>query len=119
MRAMIEEDNEQEVNKNILGRLLQYAKPYIKYMIFVFLMILAITGLDLLRPILVGDAIDTYIDGYDIPYYEVEEDTKGAVSYRDVYLKKVTDSNHLDASKKYYQLFLYRVAVGHDLCYLI
>lgn len=103
MKQMIEEDYEKSMKGNVLGRLLRYAKPYVHLIIVVFVLVLAITGFELLRPVLVGDAIDTYIDGYDIPYVQVEEGSKGAVSYHGIYLSKDGgDSN------SYYQMFLYK-----------
>ncbi len=103
MKQMIEEDYEKSMKGNVLRRLLRYAKPYVHLIIVVFVLVLAITGFELLRPVLVGDAIDTYIDGYDIPYVQVEEGSKGAVSYHGIYLSKDGgDSN------SYYQLFLYK-----------
>lgn len=103
MKQMIEEDYEKSMKGNVLGRLLRYAKPYVHLIIVVFVLVLAITGFELLRPVLVGDAIDTYIDGYDIPYVQVEEGSKGAVSYHGIYLSK--DGGDSDS---YYQLFLYK-----------
>ena len=103
MKQMIEEDYEKSMKGNVLGRLLRYAKPYVHLIIVVFVLVLAITGFELLRPILVGDAIDTYIDGYDIPYVQVKEGSKGAVSYHGIYLSK--DGGESDS---YYQLFLYK-----------
>lgn len=107
MKPMIEEDMEDAEKKHVLSRLLRYAKPYIKYMLLVFLMVLAITGFELLRPILVGNAIDTYIDGYDIPYYVIEQPEAHSVQYQGVYLKKETSEYVLDEQKTYYQLFLF------------
>ena len=103
MKQMIEEDYENSMKGNVLGRLLRYAKPYVHLIIVVFVLVLAITGFELLRPVLVGDAIDTYIDGYDIPYVQVEEGSKGAVSYHGIYLSKEGGD-----SDSYYQLFLYK-----------
>lgn len=108
MKPIIEEDYEKNATGNILGRLLSYAKPYIHYMILVFILVLAITGFDLLRPILVGDAIDTYIDGYNIPYIEVSSNTKGAMQYHNVFLEKEDADFTAEEGQKYYQLFLYQ-----------
>lgn len=105
MKQIIEEDYEKSMKGNVLGRLLRYAKPYVHLIMVVFVLVLAITGFELLRPILVGDAIDTFIDGYDIPYVQVEEGSKGAVSYHGIYLSK--DSKDSEDSDSYYQLFLY------------
>ena len=49
-------------------RLITYMKPYAHWVIFVLFLVLCLTGFDLYRPMLVGDAIDTFgADGdYDI-----------------------------------------------------
>lgn len=106
---MIDEDMEKTMKGNILGRLLRYAKPYWHLIIVVFILVLALTGFDLLKPILVGDAIDTYIDGYNLPYQQVEEGSKGAILYHDIYISKHgIDLESQEASNAfYYQLFLY------------
>lgn len=54
-------DYEKSLGGSVLKRLLAYAKPYKLWMAFAFLLVLCITGLELLRPILVGYAIDEYI----------------------------------------------------------
>ncbi len=54
-------DYEKSLGGSVLKRLLAYAKPYWNWMAFAFLLVLCITGLELLRPILVGYAIDEYI----------------------------------------------------------
>ena len=49
-------------------RLITYMKPYAHWVIFALFLVLCLTGFDLYRPMLVGDAIDTFgTDGdYDI-----------------------------------------------------
>jgi ATP-binding cassette, subfamily B, multidrug efflux pump len=109
MKKMVDEDYEKSMKGNVLRRLLRYAKPYWHLITVVFVLVLAITGFDLLRPILVGDAIDDYIDGYDCPYVQVDADSKGAVSYRGIYLSKdgvKKDSSNVN-EQRYYQMFLY------------
>lgn len=54
-------DYERSQGGRVLKRLLAYAKPYWHWMAFAFLLVLGITGLELLRPILIGEAIDKYI----------------------------------------------------------
>lgn len=108
MKPVIEEDYEQSLKQNILGRLLGYAKPYVKFLVLVFVLVLTITAIDLWRPILVGDAIDTYIDGYNIPYIEVGEASKDAVEYQGIYLEKESANFIINRNQTYYQLFLYQ-----------
>ncbi|WP_331665518.1 ABC transporter ATP-binding protein [Anaerocolumna sp.] len=58
-------DYEKSQGGRVLKRLLAYAKPYWNWMAFAFLLVLGITGLELLRPILIGEAIDKYIGAGD------------------------------------------------------
>lgn len=46
---------------NAFWRLLAYAKPYWKTVCICLILVLALTGLELVKPILIGDAIDQYI----------------------------------------------------------
>ncbi|WP_238483733.1 ABC transporter ATP-binding protein [Anaerosporobacter faecicola] len=109
MKQVIEEDMEKSMKGNVLGRLLRYAKPYWRSIMVVFLLVLAITGFELLRPVLVGDAIDTYIDGYDRPYIQVEKMQKGAVSYGEIYLSRKFSKQEMETGNRtYYQLYLYK-----------
>ena len=41
-------------------RLIAYMKPYAHWVIFALLLVLGLTAFDLYRPMLVGDAIDTF-----------------------------------------------------------
>ncbi len=109
MKQKLDEDYEKSMKGNVLRRLLRYAIPYWHTIIIVFALVLAITGFDLLRPVLVGDAIDDYIDGYNRPYVQVDADNNGAVSYRGIHLSKDGVKNASpDANKQnYYQMFLY------------
>lgn len=54
-------DYEKSIDKNILMRLLNYAKPYIKWFLAVLILVFVITACELYRPILVGDTIDNFI----------------------------------------------------------
>ena len=53
--------NKNEMNKkSSTMRLIAYMKPYAHWVIFALLMVLGLTAFDLYRPMLVGDAIDTF-----------------------------------------------------------
>lgn len=54
-------DYEKSINKNVLMRLINYAKPYLKWFLVVFMLVLVITWCELYRPILVGETIDNFI----------------------------------------------------------
>ena len=53
--------SKKEMNKkSSTMRLIAYMKPYAHWVIFAFLLVLGLTAFDLYRPMLVGDAIDTF-----------------------------------------------------------
>ena len=53
--------NKNEMNKkSSTMRLIAYMKPYAHWVIFALLLVLGMTAFDLYRPMLVGDAIDTF-----------------------------------------------------------
>lgn len=77
------------------------------------LLVLFIIAVELYRPIIIGDAIDDYINGYYAPYTVTTKDAPGAVAYRDIYLTR--DGSLTGAP--YYQLILYqdRYYMAQDL----
>ena len=69
--------NKNEMNKkSSTMRLIAYMKPYAHWVIFALLLVLGLTAFDLYRPMLVGDAIDTFGANGD---YDVIIDT--AIKY--------------------------------------
>ena len=68
MAEIVEEKIESEYSGSIVGRLAKYLKPYKKEVIISLVLVLFITCFELLRPVLIGDAIDTYIEAYNEPY---------------------------------------------------
>lgn len=62
-------ERNEEVKKSIKGnlilRLLKYVKPYWHLVGISFILVLLITGFELFRPVLVGNAIDYYIEKND------------------------------------------------------
>lgn len=88
-----------------MRRLLTYLKPHKWVMTFATLLVLLIIIVELYRPIIIGDAIDDYINGYYTPYTETTADAPGAVSYQDIYL---TREETIDDDSLYYQLLLYQ-----------
>lgn len=79
-------------DSRLMKRLLKYAKPYWKYLLLAILMMIIITGLELLRPYLLKVTIDDYINGYKKPMYQVEVDNTydGVIYNKEKYIK--TDS---------------------------
>lgn len=87
-----------------MKRLLAYLKPHKPAMVLVTFLVLLITALELYKPIIIGDAIDNYIGGYNIPYTEADPESPGAVYYDGIWLKK---TNVFTEGTSYYQIFLY------------
>ncbi|MBQ8233694.1 MAG: ABC transporter ATP-binding protein [Lachnospiraceae bacterium] len=72
-----------------MKRLLGYLKPHKWVMTAATLLVLFIIVVELYRPIIIGDAIDNYINGYYRPYYVTEEGTPETVRYGELYLARV------------------------------
>ncbi len=68
MSALTEDKIEANYKGSALLHLLSYMKPYAGWVAICLLLVLALTGLDLYRPMLIGDAIDLFqADGnYDV-----------------------------------------------------
>lgn len=60
MSAMTDDTIEYGYKGSVLLRLLSYMKPYLGWFSLCLLLILALTGFDLYRPVLIGDAIDLF-----------------------------------------------------------
>ena len=68
MSALTEDKIESNYKGNALLHLLSYMKPYTGWVAVCLLLVLALTGIDLYRPTLIGDAIDLFKEqgDYDI-----------------------------------------------------
>ena len=60
-RPQDEEREDIQYEGKPMRRLLGYLKPHMKTFILCLALVLALTGLELVRPIIIGDAIDRYI----------------------------------------------------------
>ena len=96
--AKIEEENVESTSSHTTLRLFSYMKPYTKQMILCVVLVLLVTIFELLRPILIGDAIDMYIESYDQPYCIVE---KSNLYFQGNYLSREQTSD------QYAQVVLY------------
>ena len=67
MAQMHEELLETKYEGNAFARLLTYVRPHIKAMVLALVLVLLVTGINLVKPVLIGNAIDKYIKGYDKP----------------------------------------------------
>ena len=90
-----------------MKRLLAYLKPHKWVMTAATTLVLFIIVVELYRPIIIGDAIDNYINGYYSPYVVCEETDEGAVAYKDFYLTRDFEEKTLPADETYYQILLY------------
>ena len=88
-----------------MKRLLNYLKPHKWTMAVVTVVVLMIIVVELYRPIIIGDAIDEYINGYYYPYVETTADADGAAQYEDIWLTREFDESVEYDS--YYQIVLY------------
>ena len=96
MADIVEEKIESQFTGSLSKRLFVYMKPYAFQMILSLVLVLLITGFELVRPILIGNAIDEYIEGYGTPYGIVEES--------DLYFKNTYLTKDLDNADRYAQL---------------
>lgn len=92
MARIVNENQDVHYNGNLFLRLLSYMKPHLKQLFLCALLILLITGIDLERPILIGDAIDLYIEAYYEPYGIVEKNDE-ATYFNGQYLMKGQESD--------------------------
>ena len=60
MSKLTEDTLESDYKGSALLKLLSYMKPYLGWFILCLILILALTGFDLYRPMLIGDAIDLF-----------------------------------------------------------
>lgn len=81
-----------------MRRLLAYLKPHKWVMASATLLVLFIIVVELYRPIIIGDAIDDYINGYYTPYTVTTGDAPGAVAYRGIYLTRDGSVTNTDTS---------------------
>ena len=88
-----------------MKRLLTYLNPHKKVMAAATLLVLFIIVVELYRPIIIGDAIDDYINGYYHPYAAATQESPGSVGYRDLFLTRKFDPAD---TQRYYQIFLWQ-----------
>ena len=79
---------------SVFKRLFDYMKPYSGRFIVAIIMIFVVTAFELIRPMLIAQAIDTYIEGYDRTYAIVDE-TEADLSYEGLFLTKDFKENEV------------------------
>ena len=65
VKGLKDKENELQYNGNAFLRLMGYLKPYIKTVLICFVLVLILTALELVKPMLTGNAIDLYITDSD------------------------------------------------------
>ena len=93
-----------------MKRLLTYLKPHKWVMTAATTLVLFIIVVELYRPIIIGDAIDNYINGYYSPYVVCEATDEGAVAYKDLYLTRDFEEEILSSEATFYQILLHENA---------
>lgn len=91
-------------DSRLMNRLLKYAKPYWYYLLLAIIMMIIVTGLELLRPYLLKVTIDDFISGYKKPMYqmEIESPYEGVVFNDNKYVKvEYLEKNNIFLSKSY------------------
>lgn len=90
-----------------MKRLLSYLKPHKWVMTLATVLVLFIIAVELYRPIIIGNAIDQYINGYYHPYVEADVSASDAVNWNGLVLSRDQAVSKSD-SASFYQIFLWR-----------
>lgn len=90
-----------------MKRLLSYLKPHKWVMTLATVLVLFIIAVELYRPIIIGNAIDQYINGYYHPYVEADVSASDAVNWNGLVLSRDQAVSKAD-SASFYQIFLWK-----------
>lgn len=90
-----------------MKRFLSYLKPHKWVMTLATVLVLFIIAVELYRPIIVGNAIDQYINGYYHPYAEADVSAPDAVNWNGLVLSRDQAVSAAD-SASFYQIFLWK-----------
>lgn len=90
-----------------MKRLLSYLKPHKWVMTLATVLVLFIIAVELYRPIIIGNAIDQYINGYYHPYVEADVSASDAVNWNSLVLSRDQAVSKAD-SASFYQIFLWK-----------
>ena len=90
-----------------MKRLLSYLKPHKWVMTLATVLVLFIIAVELYRPIIIGNAIDQYINGYYHPYVEADVSASDAVNWNGLVLSRNQAVSKAD-SASFYQIFLWK-----------
>ena len=90
-----------------MKRLLSYLKPHKWVMTLATVLVLFIITVELYRPIIIGNAIDQYINGYYHPYVEADVSASDAINWNGLVLSRDQAVSKAD-SASFYQIFLWK-----------
>ncbi|WP_270246455.1 ABC transporter ATP-binding protein [Coprococcus sp. AM11-30B] len=90
-----------------MKRLLSYLKPHKWVMTLATVLVLFIIAVELYRPIIIGNAIDQYINGYYHPYVEADVSAPDAINWNGLVLSRNQAVSTAD-SASFYQIFLWK-----------
>ncbi len=86
LRKKIDENSDVQYEGNALLRMIGYMKPHKKAIFLCFALVICITVLELLKPQLIGNAIDKYITGDFAPGEQVQERFLGVLKSAGMYI---------------------------------
>lgn len=90
-----------------MKRLLSYLKPHKWVITLATVLVLFIIAVELYRPIIIGNAIDQYINGYYHPYVEADVSAPDAINWNGLVLSRDQAVSKAD-SASFYQIFLWK-----------
>lgn len=91
-----------------MKRLLTYLRPHKWVMTLATFLVLGIIMVELYRPIIIGNAIDDYINDYAVPFRLAEESDRGSVAYGNLYLTRDGVDLSTESPGGYFEIFLYQ-----------
>ncbi|HOV15333.1 MAG TPA: ABC transporter transmembrane domain-containing protein, partial [Spirochaetota bacterium] len=84
-----ETEKSRKLDLKLLKRLFSYMKPFMFLIILSVTVILAITIIELIKPVVIGQAIDKFINGYKNPFIITHEITSNTIEFKSLFLKSV------------------------------
>lgn len=82
-------------DSGLIRRLLAYAKPYKGWFFVVLALMLISTVADLAKPVLIGNAVDLFTEGYKTPYIAVT-DSEGTVTFEGENIRQLQANDVVD-----------------------
>ena len=81
-------------DSSLIKRLLAYAKPYKWWFLLVLIFMLGSTVADLAKPVLIGNAVDLFTEGYKVPYVE-DDKAKGTIEFEGRKLRHLEETENI------------------------